>query len=192
MTSEETRRIAHLNEIVVSDWPSEEDFTYKMRLEVSSLFSPDVFVKELPARTVPAWMVNIQQDPQSRVEMVMSYRPTGSQGPWTEVGRAQLALSEALAANPAAANVTLPVTTWAEAPKLKLRVRLLSSLYLERTRGLRQVPQIHSTRPEHFIRDQEEIAASVVEPIVLPEKVPLTEPEEVIVKDTWNKLLAWK
>ena len=192
MTSEDIQRIAHLNEIVVSDWPAEEDYTYKLRLEVSSLFSPDVFVKELGARKVPAWMINVQQDPQSRVELILSYRQSGSQGPWTEVGRANLSLTEALTANPSAANVTLPVTTWAEAPKLKLRVRLLSSLYLERTRGLRQVPHIHSTRPEHFVKDQEEVAALQGEPFAMPEMLALTEPEEVIIKDTWNKLLAWK
>lgn len=190
-TEDELQRIAHLNEIVVSDWPSGQDYSYKIRLEIRSLFSPDVFVKELHPRTVPAWMINIQQDPQSQIELILSYRAAGSQDPWSEAGRATLTLTEALEANPSAANVTLPVSTWAEAPKLKLRVRMLSSLFLERTRGLRQLPHIHSTRPEGFIDLQHRLARDAEE-IRIPAAVELTAPEEVIIKDSWNKLLAWK
>ncbi len=193
MEEQDIQRIAHLNEIVVSDWPAAEDYSYKVTIEVSSLFSRDVFRKELQARTVPAWMLNIRQDPQSKVELILHFRVSGSQEPWQEAGRATLQLSEALAANPSAANVTLPVTTWAQAPKLKLRVRLLSSLMLERTRGLRQIPHITSTRPTGFVRDLEHrVQDQSGEPARLPLAVSLTEPEEVIIKDTWNKLLAWK
>ncbi len=193
MDEQEIQRIAHLNEIVVSDWPAAEDYSYKMTVEVSSLFSRDVFRKELQARTVPAWMLNIRQDPQSKVDLALHFRVSGSQEPWQEAGRATLQLSEALAANPSAANVTLPVSTWAQAPKLKFRVRLLSSLMLERTRGLRQLPHITSTRPTDFVGQlKSRVDDQAGEPIRPPQVVALTEPEEVIIKDTWNKLLAWK
>ena len=192
MTQDEIQRIIHLNEIVVSDWPSAEDYSYKVRVEISSLFSRDVFRKELQARTVPAWMLNIRQDPRSKTELTLLFRTHGSEEPWQEAGAAVLQLADALAANPSAANVTLPITTWAQAPKLKLRVRLLSSLMLERTRGLRQVPRIWSSRPETFIAEQGEVAGRAHEPVKPPMVVALTEPEEVIIKDSWNKLLAWK
>lgn len=85
------------------------------------------------------------------------------------------------------ADLELPITTWDYAPQLKIKARLAQSA----SEGNSSAVTVFSRQNEaRQVQGQDNGYGSAE--VELPQATDLTPSEEVIIKDVWNKLRAWK
>lgn len=191
--SEENLSI-HLAEITSLNWPSSETLIYKCRVAIHSPFESKPLIKELPARSHPAWMLDYQHQGACQLKLALLYRDPAQSGPWTELGEVEVDAKEAVAKE-TSVNVSLPISDWDLAPRLRLKMRIYKSLRPpgKRQRGLGRLPRVAQEKPVPELAPpaflQPDASSYDFE---VPDEVPMTPQEKVIVKDSWNKFLAFK
>lgn len=85
------------------------------------------------------------------------------------------------------AELEFPITTWNQAPQLKLKTRLMQST----NEGSSSTLTILKAERRSPFRTQA-MQTNGNNQVEIPEAIALSPAEEVIVKDVWNKLRAWK
>ena len=189
---DETRSIS-ITDVLTLHYP---EAGYEYRGLIRSYDDNRTLVGEhiLQTRRKPEWLVNVRQPGQGLICFVLQYRTTVDQR-WENVSEATL--NPRLYLNGQSSSVVnLPLPGWPVAPHLHVQIRLsvapspqssaLSCPFLagQFTPG-DAVPDSHFSIPAG--------PAPQVEP---PEEVdalaPLTAPEQVLVKDGWNKFLAFQ
>ena len=182
----DSQRIIHLTEISAVDVPANERYRYKCRVQMVSSEGETLSQRDLFARMQPSWLVELKNKGDCTIAITFCCREGDISQSWQDVGIVTFATQNYLK-DDRNADLELPITTWNDAPGLKLKVRLTQStgegssstvtLFSQQKGGRRTTGHIH----EKGIAEVE-----------LPLDIPLSSPEEVIVKDVWNKLRAWK
>ncbi|HEY9613356.1 MAG TPA: hypothetical protein V6C93_28695, partial [Allocoleopsis sp.] len=119
------------------------------------------------------------------IAITLRYREGDITQPWQDAGTVTFATQEYLNGE-RSAELEFPIATWNEAPQLKLKTRLTQSSSEGSSSKLTILSNQNDKRPVHAQGTQD------VAEVEIPDAVPLSPQEEVIVKDVWNKLRAWK
>lgn len=179
-----------VTEVAALGYPADGGYEYRGLLRSLDASGTLLLETALHARRRPEWLVNVRHPKTGALELALLLRP-GDALIWREVGRVALSPAQLLE-NQSSAVADLVVPGWDEAPDLRLRVRLSAAPAQEPGAG-RPVAPIRGkpARPVPLLA-----AAGEAEPTITPEALEslpaLTSPEEVIVKDVWNKLLAFQ
>ncbi len=181
----DNQRLIHLTEISATDFPTSNDYKYKCRVQVTSTEGKPLLQKDLFTRMQPSWLLDLKNKGDCTLAITLCYREGDIVHPWQDAGTVTFATQEFLNGQ-SSTELEFPITTWNLAPQLKLKTRLTqgTSAGSSSTLTLGQ----NGNRRSHTKGTQ---AEAVVE-VEIPEAVPLAPSEEVIVKDVWNKLRAWK
>ncbi len=152
----------------------------------------------LQTRRKPEWLVNVRHQGPGFVHFSLQSRRSDTQ-PWQDIGRVTLHPQTHLNGQSSAV-VDLQLRGWDEVPQMSIRVRLSVDQADEqpepprpagmgRPRELETAP-VHPGKPaRNLTRVADEGTVSDGDPKELPQ---LTAPEQVIVKDIWNKFLAFQ
>ncbi len=136
-------------------------------------------------RTQPSWLVDLKNKGDCTIAITLRYREGDITHPWQDAGTATFVTQDCLNGE-RSAELEFPITTWNQAPQLKLKTRLTQSTSEGSSSTFTILGNQNGTRRIHSKGTQTEGEFE------MPETVPLSPPEEVIVKDVWNKLRAWK
>ena len=146
--------------------------------------------KNLYTRAHPDWLLNIKHGGHCAIEVALLFRDTEAKAPWQEAGRVRIETLDVLSRR-TTADINLPVVGWSAAPQLRLRLRLTKSRQSTHAKSLALVHKIMAeARPDHHLSAPRRLEERVR--VAVPDLSPLTAQEEVIIKDSWNKLLAFK
>lgn len=183
----------HLAEITSLNWPTSESLVYRCRVAIHSPFESKPLIKDLPTRSHPAWMLDYQHQGACRFKLSLAYRRPESEGLWTDLGEVEVDAAEALAKE-TSVNVSLPISDWDLAPRLRLKMRFYKTFRPpgQRQRGLGRLPRPREEKPTPTLAPPAFLAAGTPAPFDIPDDVPMTPQEKVLVKDSWNKFLAFK
>ncbi|MBD1847867.1 nitric oxide synthase oxygenase [Cyanobacteria bacterium FACHB-63] len=178
------QRIIHLTEISVVGVPASDRYKYKCRVQITSDEGNTSTQRDLFARMQPNWLVELKNKGDCTISITLCYREGDISQPWHDVETVTFATHEHLngARN---AELEFPITTWNQAPQLRLKARLTQST------GEGSSSTVTVFGKQNGMRRGRTDRNGHVE-VELPPDVPLTPQEEVIVKDVWNKLRAWK
>lgn len=179
------QRTIHLTEVSATDFPASNDYKYKCRLQVISDEGQPLLHKDLLTRMQPSWLVDLKNKGDCTIALTLCYREGDITQPWQDAGTVTFATRDWLNGEHNA-DLEFPLTTWNLAPQLKLKTRLTQSKSEGSSNTLTLFGNQNGNRP-HAKGSQ----TTVVE-VEIPEAVLLSAPEEVLVKDVWNKLRAWK
>ncbi len=176
-------------EVVALEYP-EDGFEYCGMIRAKDAMGATMLEQALQVRRRPEWLVNARILSHCDLNVTLLCRRYDSRR-WEEVGQTTFNPDRHLQGS--SATVELPLPGWAEAPDLKLRVRLART-QAEEARD-RMPSAADFGRPSRAFLARE--AAPIAEELVISlEEIkniaPLSAPEQVIVKDIWNKLLAFQ
>ena len=177
-------RIIHLTEVSATDFPVSSHYKYKCRVQIASHEGKTLLERDLFARMQPNWLVELKNKGDCTIVITLCYREGDISHPWQDAGTVTFTTQEALNGAPNA-DLEFPIITWEQAPQLKLKVRLTESTLEGSSSTITVFNQQNGPRR----RTQGTAEAAEIE---LPQPTSLTPQDEVIVKDVWNKLRAWK
>ncbi|HEY9675879.1 MAG TPA: nitric oxide synthase oxygenase [Waterburya sp.] len=181
----DTQRIIHLTEVSALDFPASNNYKYKCQLQVLSEEGQTLLERELLNRTQPSWLVDLKNKGDCTIAIILRYREGDITHPWQDAGTVTFATQDCLNGE-RSAELEFPITTWNQAPQLKLKTRLTQSTSEGSSSTFTILGNQNGTHRIHSKGTQTEGEFE------MPPSIPLSPPEEVIVKDTWNKLRAWK
>lgn len=180
------QQIIHLTEISATDYPAGRDFKYKCRVQILSEHGQPILSKDLFSRMQPSWLLNVTNHKDCAIAITLCYRQGDMTQPWHDAGTVTFAAQDFLHGHNSI-ELEFPITTWSLAPHLTLKARITQTFGEASSSTIKLLANQHSHSRFHLkptsITDKE---------VELPEAIPLTPAEEVIVKDVWNKLRAWK
>ncbi len=187
-----SQHIIHLTEVSATDFPVSSHYKYKCRVQLISHEGETLLQKDLFSRMQPSWLVELKNKGDCAIAITLCYRQGDISNPWQDAGTVIFETQKYLKDDPTGtgqgarnADLEFPITTWEEAPQLKLKVRLTEST----SEGNSSTVTVFSK--QNTSRRRTQGTAEKVE-VDLPQPTQLTPQEEVIVKDSWNKLRAWK
>lgn len=177
-------RTINLTEISATDFPTSRSYKYKCRVQIASHAGETLLERDLFSRMQPNWLVELKNKGDCTIAITFCCREGDITHPWQDVGTVTFDTQRYLH-DDLNADLELPITTWEQAPDLKLKVRLTEST----SEGSSSAVTVFSRQSGSRRRTQ-----SAGEPVAieLPPSTALTPQDEVIVKDVWNKLRAWK
>lgn len=181
-----SQRLIHLTEVSAIDFPTSKDYKYKCRVQVISNEGQPLLNKDLFARMQPSWLVDLKNKGDCAIAITLCYREGDITHPWQDIETVTFATQDYLNGE-RNADLEFAIATWSLAPQLKLKTRLTQSTSEGSSNTVTILGSQNGTRSAHTHGTQ----TNGVE-VEIPEGVPLTLQEEVIVKDVWNKLRAWK
>lgn len=149
--------------------------------EGQSLLEKDSF-----SRKQPSWLLDLKNQGDCTISITLCYRKGDITQPWKDAATVTLETQECLNGE-SSAELEFPITSWNLAPQLKLKTRLTQSTSEGSSSILTLLGQ-NGNRRLHAAGTQSNGKTE----FEMPEAVSLTPQEEVIVKDVWNKLRAWK
>ncbi len=179
--------VVRLVELSASGIPNNTEYKYKANVRVSC-DSIEQSNTQLMTRLQPSWLVDIAHPDDCLFTITLFCRQGGLGQPWLEVGRTEVTTADLFDDEQRSIEIEQAVPTWAAAPDLTIKARFTLS---DRTAQSDQAVSLSlaATQPKASRRHS---ALETDESVELPEAIPLTYPEAVIVKDVWNKLRAWK
>lgn len=180
----DTQRIIHLTEISAVDIPQTDRYKYKCRVQMTSPESETLLQRDLFARMQPNWLVELKNRGDCTIAITLCRREGDISQPWQDVETVTFTTQEYLNGD-SNADLEFPITTWEQAPQLKLKARLTQGTIEGNSSTVTLFGNQNGARWKRGQRNGK------VE-VELPSDIALTPPEEVIVKDVWNKLRAWK
>ena len=180
------QRIIHLTEISAIDIPATDRYKYKCRVQMASNEGEPLLQRDLFARMQPSWLVELKNQGDCTIAITFCCREGDISHPWQDVGTVTFDTRESLNGD-RSADLELPITTWGYAPQLKLKARLTQS----DSEGNSSAVTVFS-RQNGAQRVQGQADGHGSTEVELPQATNLTPSEEVIIKDVWNKLRAWK
>ena len=168
----------------------EDGFEYRGQLRAQDETGALLLEQPLQTRRKPEWLVNVRHQGNGPMTFTLQVRRYDTRH-WEDAGQLTLHPDDYLDGK-SSAETELDLPGWNEAPELKLRLRLSKAQTDEQADTGATVANLSkATRPS-----ARETAPTADEVIVTPEELaalpPLTSPEQVIVKDSWNKLLAFQ
>ncbi|PSF32275.1 nitric-oxide synthase [Aphanothece hegewaldii CCALA 016] len=181
---QEYSRIIHLSEISATDFPAANHYKYKCRVKILSNEGQNLLEKDLFARMQPSWLVELKNKGDCTIAITFCYREGDISHPWEDAGEITFKTQEYLNGN-SNTDLEFPITTWNQAPQLKLKARLTQSTN-EINNNTISLLNNQNGYKRHRLQTNNQV------PVELPEAVTLSPSEEVIIKDVWNKLRAWK
>ncbi|RCJ28994.1 nitric-oxide synthase [Nostoc minutum NIES-26] len=181
-----SQRLIHLTEVSATDFPTSKDYKYKCRVQVISDEGQPVLNKDLFARMQPSWLVDLKNKGDCAIAITLCYREGDITHPWQDIETVTFATQDYLNGE-RNADLEFPIATWSLAPQLKLKTRLTQSTSEGSSSTVTILGSQNGTHRVHTRGTQ----TNSIE-VEIPEAVTLTPQEEVIVKDVWNKLRAWK
>lgn len=184
--SRNNKRIIHLTEVSATGFPASNTYKYKCRVHLASNDGEILLHKDLFARMQPNWLLELKNKGDCTISITLCYREGDISQPWQDAGTVTFATQEYLLED-ANADLEFPITTWSQAPQLKLKVRLTQSMS---EGGSSTVTIFGRQNGVRSLRHQDNDNGKAE--VELPQPTPLTPQEEVLVKDAWNKLRAWK
>ena len=177
-------KTVHLTEISVSEYPQAHNFKYKCKLSLISHGQPKL-EKSLLTRMQPDWLMDVKHQGDCKIAITPCYREGDITNPWQDIETVEFATDEVLNGS-RSQELEFPISSWSQAPDLKLKVRLTQDNGTDSNSKLTILSNKNSYYNYHRGHtDLEEV-------VELPEAVALSAAEAVIVKDVWNKLRAWK
>jgi sulfite reductase alpha subunit-like flavoprotein/nitric oxide synthase oxygenase domain/subunit/hemoglobin-like flavoprotein len=185
-----------ITEVVALDYPQDG---YEYRGIICAYRETGGIAREqiLQSRHKPEWLINLRHQGPGGLRVALQYRPIGTQH-WQEIDR--VPISAALYPNnQSSVDVYLPMHGWSDAPHIQVRVSMTKdqvndpatqtghpvkqdSLTLD---GISGCPFLNPTAKSAA----QSIFSSLDEWVDMPG---LTAPEQVLIKDTWNKFLAYQ
>lgn len=181
----DNQRIIHLTEVSALDFPADNNYKYKCHLQVVSEEGQSLLSRDLLNRTQPSWLVDLKNKGDCTIAITLRYRKGDITQPWQDAGTVAFATQECLNGE-RSTELEFPIKTWNQAPQLKLKTRLTQSSTEGSSSSFTILGNQNGTRRTGSKGTQTEGEFE------MPESVPLSPQEEVIVKDAWNKLRAWK
>jgi sulfite reductase alpha subunit-like flavoprotein/nitric oxide synthase oxygenase domain/subunit/hemoglobin-like flavoprotein len=182
-----SQRIIHLTEVSATDFPTSSDYKYKCRVQVMADEGQPLLNKDLFARMQPNWLLDLKNKGDCTIAITLCYREGDISQPWQDIETVRFDTQDCLNGE-RNADLEFPITTWNLAPQLKLKTRLTQSTSEGNSSTLTIFGHQNSDRRTHTQGTPTNGKAEVE----IPPSVPLSPQEEVIVKDVWNKLRAWK
>jgi sulfite reductase alpha subunit-like flavoprotein/nitric oxide synthase oxygenase domain/subunit/hemoglobin-like flavoprotein len=179
------QRIIHLSEVSATDFPTSDNYKYKCRVQMSNEGQP-LLQKDSFSRKQPSWLLDLKNQGDCTIAITLSYREGDITQPWQDAATVTLATQDCLNGE-SSAELEFPIASWNLAPQLKLKTRLTQSTSEGSSSTLTLLGQ-NGNRRLHAPGTQSNGKTE----FQMPEAVPLTPQEEVIIKDVWNKLRAWK
>ncbi|MCC3422471.1 MAG: nitric oxide synthase oxygenase [Microcoleus sp. PH2017_01_SCD_O_A] len=179
-------RIIHLTEVSATDFPTSDNYRYKCRVQMLSDEGQPLLQKDSFSRKQPSWLLDLKNNGDCTIAITLCYREGDITLPWQDAATVTLATQDYLNGE-TSAELEFPIANWNLAPQLKLKTRLTQSTSDVSSSTLTLLGHSGNRRlhaPASQSNGQNEFE--------MPEAVPLTPQEEVIVKDVWNKLRAWK
>lgn len=178
-------RLIHLTEISAANTPATNSYKYKCRVQITSVEGETLVQRDLFARMQPSWLVELKNKGDCIISITFCCREGDISHPWQDVGTVTFATQDYLNAGHNA-DLEFPITTWEKAPQLTLKARLTEST------GEGSSSTVTVFNQKAMNRAHRRNNGNGKAEVELPSDIPLTPPEEVIVKDVWNKLRAWK
>ncbi len=142
--------------------------------------------KDSFSRKQPSWLLDLKNNGDCTIAITLCYREGDITLPWQDAATVTLATQDYLNGE-TSAELEFPISNWNLAPQLKLKTRLTQSTSDGSSSTLTLLGQ-KGNRRLHAQASQSNGQSE----FEMPEAVPLTPQDEVIVKDVWNKLRAWK
>ncbi|EDX83393.1 Nitric oxide synthase, oxygenase domain protein [Synechococcus sp. PCC 7335] len=180
--------VVRLVELCASGIPSNNEFKYKANVRVTCS-GTEQSNTQLMTRLQPSWLVDIAHPSNCLFTVTLFYRQGGLGQPWHEAGSIKVTTAD-LFDKQRSVEISRPVATWPAAPELMLNARFTCSDHTSQS-GEAVSLSLAGTRA-NASRRPTSLALVSDDSIELPEAIPLTYSEAVIVKDVWNKLRAWK
>lgn len=181
------QRIIHLTEISAIDVPATNRYKYKCRVQIASDAGETLLKRDLFSRMQPSWLVELKNKGDCTITITLCCREGDISHAWQDMGTVTIATQECLNGN-RNAELELPITTWDDAPGLKLKARLTQSS----GEGSSSTVKLFGKQPGQRATVNGSGDSNGSAEVELPPDISLSSPEEVIVKDVWNKLRAWK
>lgn len=178
--------VIRIVEVGATNCPEAGDLAYKCQITLRSQGAEQI-QKALMTRLQPNWLVDVKHHGDCEVSLAFLYRRGGLGQPWQPAGTVTFSTVE-LFGTEYSVEVEHSIKTWELAPDLRLRVRLTRSTVDPQNDTVSLSLAAMQTRA----RQRPPLSTADETPIELPEPIPLSVPEAVIVKDVWNKLRAWK
>ena len=185
LNTDDNQRLIHLTEVLATDLPASNDYKYKCRVQMTSDEGKPLLEKDLLSRMQPSWLLDLKNTGDCTIAITLCYREGDISHPWQDAGTVEFATQDCLNGQPSA-ELTFPLETWNLAPQLKLKTRLTQS----KSAGSSSTLSVLGTNGTRRIHTQGQ--TNEKDSVEMPEAVTLLPQEEVIVKDVWNKLRAWK
>jgi len=186
---QEKQRIIHLTEVSAVNYPESADYRYKCQLQVLADDGKPLLQKDLLTRTQPKWLLDLKNKGDCKISMTLFSRKGDITQQWQEVGKVSFATEEVLNGQ-RSQELEFAVNNWDVAPELKLQARLTQNTSEGATSNLNILNnQTHKITQQYQRRVKDDKPVVEVE---IPEAVELLPQEEVIVKDVFNKLRAFK
>jgi sulfite reductase alpha subunit-like flavoprotein/hemoglobin-like flavoprotein len=182
----DNQRIIHLTEVSATDFPTSDNYRYKCRVQILSAQGQPLLQKDSFSRKQPSWLLDLKNNGDCMIAITLCYREGDITQPWQDAATVTLATQDCLNGE-SSAELEFPIANWNLAPQLKLKTRLTQSTSEGNSSTLTLLGQ-NGNRRLHTAGTQSNGKTE----FEMPEAVSLTPQEEVIVKDVWNKLRAWK
>jgi len=183
MSLSSVREVLYLNELTLRNHSERDDQQYRAQIVASDADLRPTAEARLGIRQQPHWLAGMRLQGHCRLIITIMVREAGEGSPWTTLGVAVIDTQDA---------VKDGMVTWVhhELPTSGDRPPLVVCAQLYFTKEYGEAARVRTVERE---RPQPLPAAELLDDDVMLEMVePLTSQEEVIVKDTWNKVLDWK
>ena len=182
-------RTVSVTDVVIHHYP-ETGYDYRgvIRLydEAGRLMTEQI----LQTRRKPEWLVNVRQPERGSLQFILQYRHHHAH--WQNTPEVVVHLKTHLDGQ-SSAMVTLPVSGWPEVPNLQVKIRLSAEQAAQPAGATCPFLEGRLGFATNTSVSPEPVAAPVAEAIGdVDELTPLTPPEQVLVKDGWNKFLAFQ
>ncbi len=200
-------RSIRITEVAALDYP-EDGYEYRGLIRAYDNAGNTLREQVLQTRCKPEWLVNMRHQGHNELQITLQFRRDSTQ-PWQDID--QVLLSPDPHTNSQSSTDTyLPLRGWPDSPHMQIRVRMTSEVADSQMNG-------HSANPVGDVSGADASAAALAgcpffatktvpvktavdrmpdtpdERLDIPENIPgLTAPEQVLVKDTWNKFLAFQ
>ena len=191
--------VVRITEVIALDYP-EEGYEYRGLIQAHDDSGGMVREQILQTRRKPEWLVNGRHEGSGELYLILQFRPEGNQR-WQALEPLALPVHNQLDGQ-SSTDVYLPLRGWQEAPHMQVRIRMTRELADEHSSAA-------STHSENDIAEATAAGCPFFAPIATPvhtaRQIPevaipddvtdlphLTTPEQVLVKDNWNKFLAYQ
>ncbi|SOD94729.1 nitric oxide synthase oxygenase [Spirosoma fluviale] len=193
-------RTIRITEVVATGYP-ENGYSYRGRIQAQNAAGTTLGEQYLQTRRKPEWLVNGHLQGYSDLLLSLQYRHENDQH-WQTIAPVVIPLPTP-ANDQSSTDTYLPLRGWDEAPHMQVRIRLTKEQADDRV----GISFMHSTNDIDqpsvtgcpFFAHKTPTAPPVGPEPSLPGKpdesihpVLLTAPEQVLVKDNWNKFLAYQ
>ncbi len=200
----DTLHAIRITEVVALDYP-EDGYEYRGLIRAHDNTGSVAREQILQTRRKPEWLVNGRHQGYGELIIILQFRREGSHH-WHEIDQIALPLN-AHQNGQSSTDTYLPMRGWREAPHMQVRIRQTREQVEDR-----QTEDRIDTPPMHSMADMSTLntagcpffapktappvkATPVSIPVITEELVnlpQLTAPEQVLVKDIWNKFLAYQ